>query len=337
MPTPPWQHPAGLIGRVLAQPRRYDFFQAVHLIETWLRPHAAAGHTLESVLRFRNSLSLAFPRSQIEALSADGQRVHITPAFIGFLGVKGVLPYCYTEAVAAQVHDEKSSAGRAFLDCFSQRSVLLFYQAWRQCRVEYRLGDGGRDGFLALQLAIAGRRLTVNAADTGMSPHVTAHYAALIRHRTVSAALIAGILNEYFRVPIRLEPFVATWELLRQAERTQLGTAHCRLGTDSLIGPRYRSRSVGVRLWLGPLCRRDFDHFLPRAPGGRALRAMLALFNVPGLHFEIRLMLRAADVAPTVLDRTAKLGCGSFLVTRPQAGDNADTRYMIDTGDHLGP
>ena len=64
---------------------------------------------------------------------------------------------------------------------------------------------------------------------------------------------------------------------------------------------------------------------------------MLALFNVPSLRFEIRLMLRAADVTPTVLDRSVKLGCGSFPVTRPQTGDNAETRYMIDTGDHLGP
>jgi type VI secretion system protein ImpH len=332
MPTPAWRHPAGLIRRVLEQPRRHDFFQTVHLIGTWLRVHGA-GHTLESVLRFRNSLSLAFPRSQVEALALDGDRIHLTPAFIGFLGVKGVLPYCYTEAIAAQVQGEKNEAGRAFLDCFSQRSVLLFYRAWEKCRVEYRLG--GRDSFLALQLAVAGRSCTSGAPTAGPVPvQVAAHYAALIRQRTVSAAVIGAILNDYFSVPIRIEPFAGYWATLRPDEQSRLAVSNCTLGVDCILGTRYRA--LCTRLWLGPLTRQEFDHFLQDAAGGRALRAMLALFNVPAQRFEVRLVLRAADIGPLVLDGTAKLGHGTFLVTGPQSADNAETRYLIEEGDDIG-
>ncbi|TWI65475.1 type VI secretion system protein ImpH [Pseudoduganella lurida] len=330
MPTPAWRHPAGLIRRLLEQPQRHDFFQAVHLIGRWLAAQGA-GHTLDSALRFRNSISLAFPRNQIETLTVEGDRVYMTPAFIGFLGVKGVLPYCYTEAVAAQVHGDRNEAGRAFVDCFSQRSVLLFYRAWEKCRVEYRHSADGRDGFMALQLAIAGRTQNTDAA---IAPQVAAHYAALIRQRTVPAALMAAILNDHFRVPVRVEPFTGYWETLRPKEQSRLGISNCTLGVDCMLGTTYRA--LRVRLWLGPLDRRDFDHFLKAAPGGRALRAMLALFNVPAQCFEVRLILRADQMRPIFLDGTAKLGQGTFLVAGPQCADNADTRYLIEPGDSIG-
>ena len=326
MQTQTWRDRTGLIGQLFDRPQRYDFFQAVHLLDRWLEDQPGQ-HTLESTLRFKNSIRLGFPPSQVEALSADDTRIHVTPAFIGFLGVKGALPWCYTEAIAAQVHGDKDESGRAFLDCFSQRSVLLFYRAWEKCRVEYRFRRDGRDEFLDMQLALAGH--AGRTADTDIPAEVVAHYAAQLRQRPVSAALLSAVLNDYFGVPMRIEPFVGAWDRLKPDEMAVLGEPQCVLGS-MILGDDYYTRDTWVRLWIGPLCREDFDHFDEDGEGGRALKAMLALFAIPELRFEVRPILRAQDVEPLILGENFRLGCGSVLLDGPATCDYDDSRYMIE-------
>src|SRR5206468_7857595 len=87
------------------------------------------------VLRFRNSLSLAFPASEIESMqveAADGggmPRIHITPAFIGLLGASGTLPLHDTER-AARANLGADESWKPFVDLFSNRAVGLFYESW---------------------------------------------------------------------------------------------------------------------------------------------------------------------------------------------------------------
>lgn len=354
MPTPQWRHHASLIRRLIDQPQQFQFFQAVRVIELWLRRGAPArGRTLDAVLRFRNSVALGFPASQIEALSVAAdvaldsdaalqgaleqgllRHIHLTPAFMGFLGVKGALPYVYTDTIAAQIHFDKNEGGRAFFDTFSHRSMTLFYRAWEQCRVEYRRDINGGDGFLPLQLALAGKTparagAAARPAAEDIADEVVARYAALIRHRPLPVDMIAGVLADYFGLPFRLEAFVGGWETLPPEERTRLGVHHCQLGINTMLGARYWRRELRVRLWIGPLARADFARFLAAGSGGRALKKMLALFAVATVRFEVRPILRVQDVGPVVLNRRSRLGQGSFLLSKPATSDQASHRYTI--------
>jgi type VI secretion system protein ImpH len=347
MPATKRRLPATVIRRLIDRPQQFQFFQAVRMIDLMLRRDEQAQRpTLERVLRCKNSVSLRFPLSQIEALSTDAEvpvgtdselhaaldqgqlrHIHLTPAFMGLLGVSGVLPYCYTDTIAAQIHFDKDESGRAFLDSFTHRSMMLFYRAWEKSHIEYRHDSKGKDGFLPLQLALAG------AAARLATPHqpkrdaatvadeVVAHYAALIRHRPVSGEVIAAVLSEYFGLPFRLEQFVGAWETLRPEERAHAGKTNCQLGRNMNLGPRYWRRDLCVRLWIGPLSRTQFDQFLPDGDSAPALRAMLALFAVPNIRFEVHLILRARDIAPVKLNFSSKLGRGSFLAGKPTTID----------------
>lgn len=361
MPATKRRPQSSLIRQLIDQPQRFHFFQAVRVIDLWLRRGAPTqGPTLDTVLRFKNSISLSFPASEIEALSIDAavpvdsdaalrsafdqrqlRRIRLTPAFMGFLGVNGVLPYDYTDTIAAQIDFDKNEGGRTFFDTFSHRSMALFYRAWEKCRLEYRVDHEGRDGFLQLQLALAGRQPTQAGercrtsapppapAEAGIVDEVVARYAALIWHRPLPADVIAGVLTEYFGLPFRLEPFVGAWEAQRPEERMRLGVHHCQLGSNTMLGPRYWRHDLCVRLWVGPLTRGDFDRFLPVGSGGKALRSMLSLFAVPTVRFEVRLILRQKDITSVALDFRARLGYGTFLVSKPQTADQDQTRYYI--------
>ena len=364
MPTPKRRPQSGLIGQLIEHPHRFSFFQAVRVIDLWLRRGAPAhGKTLDTVLRFKNSVSLGFPASEIEALSVDAsvpvpgddapqgaldqrrlRHIRITPAFMGFLGVNGVLPHDYTATIAAQIHYDKNEGGRAFFDSFSHRSITLFYRAWAKCRIECRGDDEGRDGFLDMQLALAGRQrrrepapvidpATEPTADVVLPDEVVARYAALIRHRPMPGDMIAGVLADYFGVPFRFQPFVGDWVTIGPENRTVLGGKMAGktsvLGYGAMLGPRYWRRDAIARLWVGPLARADFDRFLAGGSAGRALKSMLALFAMPTVVFEVRLILRAADIKPATLDARSRLGRGAFLVTAARTVDDGQTRYHI--------
>jgi len=357
MPSTKRRAQAGLIDRLIEQPFRFHFVQAVHLIDQWIRRDGAAhSKKLETVLRCKNSVALSFPPSQIEALTIDAdaldmpmsseglvtpsmrrlRHIRLTPAFMGFLGVNGVLPCDYTATIAAQIVFDKNQAGRAFFDTFSHRMMVLFYRAWAACHIESGCDADGRDRFLEAQLAFSGapqRRqpapASAGAIETVIPDEVMAHYAALIRHRPIQSDMIAGVLTDYFGVPVRCEPLVGCWVDVADANSIILGVQNNVLGFGNMLGPRYWRRDAVVRLWLGPLTRPDFERFLAGGSDSQALREMLALFALPTVAYEVRPVLRAADIRPAAIDTCTRLGHASILLTAPQATDHDQSRYLI--------
>lgn len=248
--------------------------------------------------------------------------------------MNGVLPYDYTATIAAQIAFEKNHAGRAFFDNFSHRMMVLFYRAWAACHIESGTDADGRDRFLEAQLALAGRPRRAqpepaSTTTTVLQAEVLARYAALIRHRPAQGEVIAGVLTDYFGVPFRCQPLVGCWVNVDHDNRIVLGVQNHVLGFGNMLGPRCWRRDALVRLWVGPLTRADFDRFLAGGSAGTALREMLALFALPAVAFEVRPILRAAEVRTVVFDSRARLGHASVLLTAPQTTDHADSRYLI--------
>lgn len=323
MPTTQRHGTPAVIKRLFQQPQRFEFFQALRVTEQWLRLRHPQ-RTLEGMLRFQHSVTLSFPASDIAAWRLQGGQLRITPAFMGYLGICGVLPYGYTDAIAEQLPSDGS--GRAFFDIFSHRSLTLFYRAWQQGRIEYRLEARGGQALLPLQLALAGA-VPAGGAQTpaGVAAETIAHYAALLRQRPASGAVIGQVLSEYFGVPFRVETLVGGWENIPEAERCCLGRRLV-LGENMILGSRYWRRDL-TRLWIGPLSRADFDRFLPEGDCAIAMKAMLALFMPLGTRVIVHPILRAQDVRPIVLGDKTRLGYGSVLISRPTTDDHTGTRY----------
>lgn len=195
MPTPKRRQPLAVIARLLAEPHRFGFFQAVRLLDRWFGKSERGGSraVLSNRVRFRNSLSLSFAPSEIAGLKvvdspqatldfelptvagaldesthkptqADGgvpalnsvDHVELTPAFMGLLGVAGTMPTYYTEMLAERETFHRDTAARAFLDIFQHRAVALFYEAWRKHRLPVQYEADRREHFMPLVLALAG-------------------------------------------------------------------------------------------------------------------------------------------------------------------------------------
>ncbi len=162
---------SGVVRHLLAEPYRYQFMQAVRILLCWLRSqHVSQAQAFSQVLRFKNSMSLSFPASEIEHLSLDdNEQLILIPTFMRFLGVGGTLPLHHSERIAAYRMSSKDAGVSAFLDIFSHRMVVLYYQAWEKYRLESTLQTQANDAQLPLLLALAGVRRTAlpSSAEPG--------------------------------------------------------------------------------------------------------------------------------------------------------------------------
>jgi type VI secretion system protein ImpH len=357
MPTPQRRDVTGVIDRLLQAPQQFDFFQAVRLLNRWMGVDAPNGQAL-SKLNFRNSLSMSFSPSAIEALTVhrDGDgvaRIDMTPAFMGMLGVNGTLPLFYTEMLAQRELYQKDHSGRAFMDMFSHRAVSLFYEAWRKHRMPIQFEADRRSRFLPLALSLAGLgqkglRDRLGAGDGVVADESLAFYAGALQQRTLSARQLQQILQDYLTVPVRIEQFVGRWYQLPESGRFFLGVnarqgamaggalslGNGVLGRSAMLGERVWQRDLRMRIVLGPLNHRKFRRFLPGEAGARALKALLTMLSGVSLEYEINLQLQRDDVQGATLDSNRpatafRLGWDTFLQTRSANEDRADVCYDI--------
>lgn len=325
----------GVIDELLAEPWRFELFQAIRLLSRWLRRYGLAP---ETALRFENSLSLAFPASEIEALNLEqgpdedsAMRLRVRTAVMGLLGGHGVLPLHYTERIQAWEHATRDDGPRAFYDAFSSRQVALFHRAWRKYRVRGGPDEHNRDRFLAQLAAIGGGgQQAQDQPDTALPFETLAYFAAPLRSRVVPASLIAGVLGEYLQVPVTFEQFAGRWDPLDRNQRSRLGENNCDIGHGATLGARLLRPELGIRIRVGPLSAGAFERFLPGASGARALGALLDRFAIEVPYRELQVVLRGDQVDGASLDGTIRLGLDGFLCTQPDRRDRDDVCYLLD-------
>jgi type VI secretion system protein ImpH len=360
---------ASPIDRLLDEPHRFEFNQAVRLLHAHLRRMSTGERP---AIRFRNTLSLSFPPSEVIGIEthrrrdmpvngpgADGPgadarnakdepgshrdlgRVELTPAFMGLLGANGALPLAYTEQFSRRETVERDAAARAFLDIFQHRAVTLFHEAWRKHRLPLQFEADRRDRYLPLIMCLIGLgepalRRRLRGDEGGVSDDALAYYCGLLQRPVVSAHHLERVLADYFAVPVRVTQFVGRWFDLDADCQATLGVSTLELGQSTLLGPRTWQRDLRTRVRIGPLNRVLHQRFLPGGPAALALRELLKLVSGERLEYEVRLTLRAADVACVTLPGApepggagARLGWDSFLISHPCTEDREEAVYDL--------
>lgn len=184
--------PDSVAADLFARPFRFDFFQAVRLLETLQSnrsPLGRPGLPTEEIVRIKANNSLVFPASQIQDLkpaAKDQAMPVIVVNFMGLTGPMGALPQHYTEQVMRQIRDFKDGdetryALRDWLDLFNHRMISHFYRAWEKYRfyVPFERGETTRDepdafttcllSFLGLNLKGLRDRLRVTPRIAGFA------------------------------------------------------------------------------------------------------------------------------------------------------------------------
>lgn len=361
------QFKPSVVKQLSDEPQRFQFFQAVRLLESWLKKNGVAeGNAMTDFIRFRNSLSLNFPASQIEDLIIkykpsddtedvsvakknkaenddtlafeDLESITLTPAFMGFLGGNGSLPNHYTEQIASHVLYNRDDAPRAFMDVFSNRVVSLFYSAWKKYRLELGYEASGEDSFMPLLLSLTGLehedlRQRLEHEGGGVLDPSLAHFATVMRHKPVSAEVLQRVVSAYFNVAVKVTLFTGHWYAMPRSQQSSLGINNAILGVTAMMGEQVWQRDLRIHLTLGPLNKTQFEALLPGGKTAQALNNLLMMFTQHEFEYEIQLILAAQYVESNQLGtnpNNGRLGWDTFLLTQPTTQDRSDISYTIN-------
>lgn len=318
---------------LLDEPYRFEFFQAVRLLEKIFPERMPVGREAKikpEIVRFRSRLTLNFPASEVHEFKefldefTDEQRLEMFVNFMGVIGVSGVLPVHYTELAMERMR-YGDTAMWSFLDIFTHRAVSLFFRAWEKYRfpVSY---ERGKDDFTAFLFDFAGLGTRGMRGRMALDDESLLPYSGLIAQKPHSASALAQVLSDYFGINARIEQFFGQWLDLDPESVTNLGANNSHLGKSALIGTRVWEQQSKFRLVLGALTFKQFQGFLPNGTAHEPLKSIVKFMVSLELDFDVQLILQAKQVPSTILTtramRRPMLGWTSFLKTKPFKQDD---------------
>ncbi len=325
---------------LLDEPYRFEFFQAVRLLEKIYPERMPVGREAKiksEVVRFRSRITLNFPASEVHEFNelfdefTEEQRLEMFVNFMGVIGVSGVMPVHYTELVMDRLR-YGDTAMWAFLDMFTHRAVSLFFRAWEKYR--FPVGyERGKNDFTDNLFDFAGLGTRGLRGRMALDDETLLPYSGLIAQKPHSSSALANILADYFGIKARIEQFFGQWLNLEKESVTHLGANNSLLGTNALIGSRVWEQQSKFRLILGALTFKQFQGFLPNGTAHKPLKSIVKFMVGLELDFDMQLILQAQQVPSTVLTtramRRPMLGWTSFLKTKPFQKDDDQVILQI--------
>ncbi|MBP2298731.1 type VI secretion system baseplate subunit TssG [Azospirillum picis] len=358
MARPRRQPPASVIDRLFRAPHRFDFFQAVRVLE-WrarreardsrLSPRHAVGHDhdpREEVVRLRAETSLTFPGNQVAGAETgtDGRPPVVVGAFMGLVGPLGVLPQHYTELMIRSLR-ERNRALRDFYDIFHHRAFSLFYRAWAKYRLapsfERAREQREPDPVSTVVGSLIGIGQPSLTGRLAVADETLLHYSGLLARGPRSAADLQEMLSDHLGRPVTVDSFVGSWLPIAPDGQTRLpgpgdpDGRHCRLGIDALAGDRAWDVQGKFRLRIGPLKHDQFRDFMPEGREFRKLQDLVRLYVGPELDFELQVTLEAPQVPAARLaagpdDATAtRLGWNGWVLHAPSPVERSDAVFPM--------
>jgi type VI secretion system protein ImpH len=321
-------------------PYRFDFFQAVRLLERiaptrkpvgqFVKPYAEAVH-------FGAHPSLAFPASQIQSLTPrEGKPPFMEVNFMGLSGPLGLLPHAYTELLMERIR-QKDGTLRDFLDLFHHRMISLFYQAWEKYRFTIAYERGERDRFSHHLLDLIGLGTPGLQNRQEVPDDSLIYYSGLLSMNTRSATALEQILRDYFEVPVEVEQFIGAWYPMDQENQCHIGEESGyseQLGWGAVAGDEIWDHQSRIRLRVGPLTFAQYRDFLPGGSARRALGAIARFFSRGEFDVEVQLVLDRCEVPPCELNQDEeagpRLGWSTWMKSAPLVRDPDDTVLVVE-------
>jgi type VI secretion system protein ImpH len=309
-------------------PYEHDFYQTLRRLECLFpdKPRwGQAPRPSQEPIRLGQDPALAFAPASLASFTPaqDNAPARLQVHLFGLLGPNGPLPLHITEYTRERLRNAGDPTLSRFLDMLHHRFLALFYRAWAQAQPHVNRDRPSDDRFTSYVGAFVG--LAPDALrDRDALPDLAKlfHVGALVRGTRNSDGL-KSILEDFFKVPVAIEPFIGHWMSLGTNERTYLGRGDGAVGFGAVLGGSVWDRQHKFRIRLGSLTLSEYEAFLPGGALIGQLVDWVRLYLCFELAWDVRMMLRENEVPPLVLGRSGRLGWTSWLGSRP-GGTDAD-------------
>jgi type VI secretion system protein ImpH len=319
---------AGLDRDLFSEGYRFEFFQAVRLLERLHPERKRVGHHEDpaaEIVRFRSRQSMAFPASEIYEIDGpeDAEvdaRDTVWVNFMGLTGLQGAMPRHVSSLLADPSVKAQTAALTAFLDLFNHRLISLFYRAWEKYRFAIAYERGGDDTFSRYLYCLIGLGTAGLRGRLHIDDQILLYYAGLLAQRPRSAVALEGILEDYFGLPIEVVQFQGQWFEMNTDILSSLGAdgQNNQLGVNAVLWERIWDPQARFRVNVGPLSYPQFRDFLPGSDAFVHLVELTRFFVGEDVNFDVRPVLRRDEIPWCVLgqDAAVRLGWSMWLKVR---------------------
>lgn len=320
-----WQREKSVKEWLFSEAYRFDFFQAVRLLELIYSECVPVGEGPEpekEPVHFSARVGFDFPAGEVHDLlsSSDGSAPSMVTNFLGLAGATGPLPAPLAELVLERIR-QKDTGLRDFLDIFNHRLISLMYRTRKMHRVSLssqapEQGPMANYLYAFLGLGIRGLR---NRMGNSVPDRVLLPYAGLLSQQPRSVIGIERLLSDNFRAPVRVRQFSGVWRHIEPDQWTSLGPSgkNQSLGQTAVLGSRIWDQQGRFLILVGPLSLKQFLDFLPDGTAYTPLCTMARFYAGQEFEFRIRLRLRAAETPGLKLGHS-KLGWTTWLQTHQE-------------------
>lgn len=327
MATRGWGTDRPVADQLFAEGWRFDFYQAVRILEILQTGTSAVGEGADAgaePVRFRSAVRFDFPASPVAEVAddppdTDGPRMIVT--FLGLAGGHGPLPPPYAELIIERLK-QRDTALRDFLDIFNHRLVSLLYRVRKRRRIGFDTRPPDQTPFADHLRALMGMGTRGLARRMAIPDRSLLLYTGLLAQQPRSLAGLENLLRHYFGVPVKGRSLQGSWLDLAEDQITRIGGSgqNRGLGREVVLGTRVWDQEAGIELQLGPMGLLSFLRFLPGKEGYKILMEWVRFYTHDEFHLEIRLVLRAEEVPGTRLGATGDSFLGWTSWVRSGAG-----------------
>lgn len=310
-----------LITELGQEPYAFGFYTALRQLECFYSKYPRLGRSVrpsDDAIRLGQTPTLQFAPSTLAAfIFKPNVPPQLKVFFFGVFGPNGPLPLHLTEYARNRIRDAKDSTLENFADMFHHRLLCLFYRAWADKEPTVHLDRPEQDRFAFYVGSLLGLGDASLRHRDSIPDHAKLHFAAHLGCHTQHSEGLESILNDFFRVPVKIQEFIGEWLDMPKDSYCYLDRnyANAQLGISAVIGVRSWQCQHKFRITMGPLNLTEYEDLLPV---GNSLKNVLALVNnYVGfeLNWDLNLILKKDEVPATQLGRYGRLGWTSWLQT----------------------
>jgi type VI secretion system protein ImpH len=326
-----WGNNTAVEDGLFAEGYRFDFFQAVRLLEmihtNYGERFSSPGQTADpskEIVHFRSNVTLDFPASDIAEVKRKKDipkreqpkaPTEMSVNFLGLAGSLGALDIPSTELVLQRA-SQNDKALKDFLDIFNHRLVSLLYRIRKHHRVGLGHATPGDDLVSRYLYALIGLETPRLKGRMHIRDRALLYYAGILAQQPRSMAGLKRILTDYFQLEVKTTQFVGKWCDLDEDQWTRIGVSgkNQRLGRDTVVlGTKVWDQHARFEIQLGPLGWKDFESFLPTEWRFSVLCDLVRFYVKDEFDFNVRLVLKADEIPPIRLDSEPALSWTSWF------------------------
>ncbi len=328
----------GLAERLADRPGHFDLFQALRRIEAAHPEKPRLGDAMrpgDEPVRFTEEASLTFAPAAITSFDRSTTPPRLQQRVFGFLGPNGALPIHLTEYARERQLHHGDRTFAAFLNMLLNRFGLFFYRAWARANPVVNLDRLEGAPVLRHVGALVGLADEALRERDALGDFPKLHFVGRLARSARDADGLESWVRLHFGVPVRVEQFCGHWMPLDRTERSRLRRdGEHALGRGAVLGASVWDVQHKFRIVVGPLDWGRFSTLLPGSPALDQLQAMVRQYVGFEFNWDLRLILKRADVPAWALGTrrgVGMLGRTAWLNGGRRDADAADLVMNVES------